>query len=267
MPDSFRNYKPSEDAEILSQPFSDELHEFFERERAVSTGHHDLDLLELVHQVTLEVGAEILIAASKDNISITHMPIHSRGSLDEHLSPWGKLLTGLECDPPAISQIPFFLLLCQSFSLEAYSAQENYVYAALIAIDWMKGKNDESDRFKAFEERAYKAVPMLVDRLSGEDRSFWRVAIAYIAAMSKTEDIRELSTPRQSYIDTNMDPYLLMAMRAIDGIGFVYMCSDGATFLDTPGMDSLIGSALPNDIIDLHTDITSGETRKLLRLL
>ena len=40
--DSFRNYKPSQYAEILSQPLSTELHEFFEKERAVSTGLHNL---------------------------------------------------------------------------------------------------------------------------------------------------------------------------------------------------------------------------------
>lgn len=266
--DSFKNYQPSNDAKALAQRFSTQLHEFFENERAISTGFHNLNLLELVYQVTLEVGTEILIAASKESDNIqAHTPIHSRGSLDDHFASWGKLLTGIDCDPPAIAQIPYFLLLGQAFSLETYSARENYIYATLIAVDWMKCKNEESDRFKSFEKRVYESVPTLADQSSGKDRSFWRIAIAYISAMSKTEDIENLPTPRRSYIDTKMDPYLLMAMRAFDGIGFVYMCSDGATFLDNKGMDSLIGSALPNDVIDLHTDIKSAETRNLLRLL
>jgi hypothetical protein len=45
------------------------------------------------------------------------------------------------------------------------------------------------------------------------------------------------------------------------------MCRDGAAWLDNQGMDSLIGTGLVNDIMDLHTDILTGETRNLLRLL
>ena len=56
-------------------------------------------------------------------------------------------------------------------------------------------------------------------------------------------------------------------MRALDTIGSAYMCSDGAAWLDNAGVDSLAGSALPNDVMDLHTDIKTGETRNLLRLL
>jgi hypothetical protein len=56
-------------------------------------------------------------------------------------------------------------------------------------------------------------------------------------------------------------------MRAFDKIGSAYMYSDGAAFLNDAGIDFLIGSALTNDIMDLHTDIKSRETRNLLRLL
>lgn len=45
------------------------------------------------------------------------------------------------------------------------------------------------------------------------------------------------------------------------------MSRDGAAWLDNEGIDSVIGSALPNDVMDLHTDIFTGETRNLLRLL
>jgi hypothetical protein len=85
--------------------------------------------------------------------------------------------------------------------------------------------------------------------------------------MNKTENAREFTTPWASHIKTDLSPYLLMAVRGFDTIGSAYMCSDGAAFLDNPGMDSLIGSALPNDVMDLHTDILTGETRNLLRLL
>lgn len=45
------------------------------------------------------------------------------------------------------------------------------------------------------------------------------------------------------------------------------MNPDGAAWLDNEGIDSLIGSGLANDVMDLHTDIFTGETRNLLRLL
>jgi hypothetical protein len=58
-----------------------------------------------------------------------------------------------------------------------------------------------------------------------------------------------------------------MLVRAFDTIGSAYMARDGAAFLDNAGMDSLLGSALPNNVMDLHTDIFTGETRNFLRLL
>lgn len=41
---------------------------------------------------------------------------------------------------------------------------------------------------------------------------------------------------------------------------------DGAAWLDTADMDTLIRSA-PNDVMDLHTDIRSGETKNTTRLI
>jgi len=158
-------------------------------------------------------------------------------------------------------------MMCQAFGLEKESAQENYVYSALTGMDWVKGKTAYSDSFKTFEKYAHAAVPKLDDRLSGKDRSFWRIGLAYLDAMNKAENAQDLTAPRHSYIETGLDPYLLMAVRGFDTIGTAYMCTDGAAYLDDPGMDSLIGSALPNDVMDLHTDISTGETRNLLRLL
>ncbi|TWU73920.1 hypothetical protein ED733_003995 [Metarhizium rileyi] len=267
--DAFTNYKPSADVMDLVRPFSAEFHRVLERERAESTGLHDLDLVELTYQVTLEVCGEILLAATANGNSgeIQNEFHSSHAARDEHFSPWGKLLTGLVCDPPIISQFPFYLMMCQSFGLESNSSQENYVYSALTGVDWARGKNVYSDRFKAFEEHARASVPNLDDKLSGQDRSFWRISLAYLAAMNKIENSRAFTTPRVSHIKTGLEPLLLMAVRGFDTIGSAYMCSDGAAFLDNAGMDSLIGSAVPNDVMDLHTDIVTGETRNILRLL
>ncbi|KAG8411899.1 hypothetical protein J3458_015194 [Metarhizium acridum] len=267
--DAFTNYSPSTECMDLVRPFGAEFHEVLDRERAAGTGLHNLNLVELTYQVTLEVGAEILLAATENgNTGDIQPEFHSsQAARDEHFAPWGKLLTGLVCDPPIISQFPFYLMMCQSFGLETNSSQENYVYSALTGVDWAKGKNVYSERFRAFEERARASVPNLEDRLSGQDRSFWRISLAYLAAMNKLENSREFTTPRVSYIKTGLDPLLLMAVRGFDTIGSAYMCSDGAAYLDNAGMDSLVGSAVPNDVMDLHTDIYTGETRNLLRLL
>jgi hypothetical protein len=253
----------------LVRPFSAEFHEVLNTERAASTGFHDLNLVELTYQLTLEIGGEILIAATENGNAADILPEYhsSHAARDDHFAPWGKLLTGLVCDPPIISQFPFYLMMCQSFGLETESSRENYVYSALTGVDWAKGKNVYSDRFRAFEKLARAAVPNLDDKLSGQDRSFWRISLAYLDAMNKIENSRDFTTPKGSFIKTELDPYLLMAVRGFDTIGSAYMCSDGAAYLDNAGMDSLIGSALPNDVMDLHTDILTGETRNLLRLL
>ncbi|KAH0598305.1 hypothetical protein MHUMG1_03602 [Metarhizium humberi] len=267
--DAFSNYRPSRECMDLVRPFGAELHAVLDTERAAGSGLHDLDLVELTYQVTLEVGGQILLAATDNgNTGDIQPEFHSsQAARDEHFAPWGRLLTGLVCDPPIISQFPFYLMMCQSFGLETDSRQENYVYSALTGVDWARGKNVYSERFRAFEERARAAVPNLDDRLSGQDRSFWRVSLAYLAAMNRLENSRAFTTPRVSHIRTGLDPLLLMAVRGFDTIGSAYMCSDGAAYLDNAGMDALVGSAVPNDVMDLHTDIYTGETRNLLRLL
>jgi hypothetical protein len=62
----------------------------------------------------------------------------SQAGGDDHFSPWGHLLTGLECDPPIIVQFPFYLFMCQSFTLEPNHLREDYVYTALTGVDWVR---------------------------------------------------------------------------------------------------------------------------------
>ncbi len=85
--------------------------------------------------------------------------------------------------------------------------------------------------------------------------------------MNGCENARSFKTPRTAPIQHGLHPDLAIIARAFDTIGSAYMCRDGAAWLDDEGMDSLIGSALPNDVMDLHTDVFTGETRNLLRLL
>lgn len=267
--DVFVNYKPSKTVIDLVRPYSAELHQVFEQERTASTGYHDLNVVELVYQITLEVGGEILLAADGTcNPADVQDEYHSsRAARDDQFVPWGRLLTGLHCNPPIISQFPFYLMMCQSFGLETKSSRENYVYSALTGVDWAKGMNKYSDAFCEFEKTARAAIADLDGEVSGVDRSFWRTSLAYLNKLNKLENRRAFASPRTSHIASDVNPYLLMAVRGFDTIGSAYMCSDGAAFFDNPGMDSLIGSAVPNDVMDLHTDVLTGETRNLLRLL
>jgi hypothetical protein len=164
-------YQPTDEVLELVRPFASEFHTHLEKERANSTGFHDLNLVELAYQVSLEVGGALLLAASANGDPVDlQVEFHSsRAARDDHFAPWGKLLTGLECDPPIIAQFPFYLMMCQSFGLENDSSQEDYVYSALTGVDWAKGKNVFSERFVNFEKRAIAAVPRLDDRLSGKD--------------------------------------------------------------------------------------------------
>lgn len=119
----------------------------------------------------------------------------------------------------------------------------------------------------AFSDLALSSVPTLDDANSHEDRSFWRIALAYLRAMNRCENARPFKAPKCAAIKHDLDHDLVILSRAFDTIGSAYMCRDGAAWLDGPGIDSLIGSGLANDVMDLHTDIFTGETRNLLRLL
>ena len=130
-----------------------------------------------------------------------------------------------------------------------------------------KGQNKFNDRLAAFEALARKSVPTLDDATIGEDRCFWRIALAYLRAINDCENARKFKAPSRAAIEHHLDHDLVIFARALDTIGSAYMCRDGAAWLDNEGMDSLIGSGLANDVMDLHTDIFTGETRNLLRLL
>ncbi|KAG6357312.1 hypothetical protein INS49_015190 [Diaporthe citri] len=222
--EAIANYQPSAEVLDLVEPFAAELHNTFENERGSSTGLHDIDAIELTYQFTVEVGAAILLAANatKDPVDLSmHTQLHaSKAGGDDHFSSWGKLLTGLDCDPPIIVQFPFYLMMCQSFTFEPIGYREDYIYSALTGVDWAKGSNKFNDRLNAFKALALASLPDLDDTSSGDHT-----------------------------------------------IGSAYMSRDGAAWLDNEGIDSVIGSALPNDVMDLHTDIFTGETRNLIRLL
>ncbi|KAI1360872.1 hypothetical protein F5Y08DRAFT_348340 [Xylaria arbuscula] len=266
--EALSSYQPTNTVLELVQPFSCELHALLEKERAMSSGLHDLDIIEMTYQYTLEICAAIILAADATH-NAAELSIHlhaSRAGGDDHLVSWGRLLTGLECDPPIIVEFPFYLFLCQSFTLEPTVHREDYVYAALTGVDWAKGKNKFNDRLVAFEALARSSVPTL-DAKSDIDRCFWRIGLAYLARMNDCENARPFKTPKTAYIDHALSHDLVIAARALDTIASAYMSRDGAAWLDDEGLDSLIGSALPNDVMDLHTDILTGETRNLLRLL
>ncbi|KAM7185800.1 hypothetical protein V8F33_012190 [Rhypophila sp. PSN 637] len=266
---ALESYKPTDEVLELVKPFAAAFHDTLDRERKSSHGLHDLNAIELTYQCTLEVCAAILLAAdAADDPVEMELDLHaSRAGGDDHFTPWGKLLTNLDCDPPIIVQFPFYLLLCQSFTFEPNWHREDYVYSALTGVDWTKGQNKFNQRVAAFEALAWASLPNLDDKRSGQDRSFWRCALAYLRAMNDTENSRDFKSPRIAAINHNIHPDLIILARAFDTIGSAYMSRDGAAWLDDEGMDSLIGSAVPNDVMDLHTDIFTGETRNLLRLL
>lgn len=131
------NYQPTSEVLKLVKPFAAELHDFVEKERKTSSGLHDIDAIELTYQSTLEIGAAILLAADATDEPVA-VSSHGLGAgEDDHFTAWGKLLTGLDCDPPIIGLLPFYLLMCQSFTLEPNSRREDYVYSTLTGVDWV----------------------------------------------------------------------------------------------------------------------------------
>jgi hypothetical protein len=266
---AMQNYQPDKCVLEAVTTFSRSFHDAVNKERESSSGLHDIDLIEDTYQIALEVGAEILMAADNTETPIDIQPeFHSsRAGSDDHLSSWGRLLTGLDCDPPIIAILAVYLMFCQSFTFEPNPTQADYVYAALTAVDWVKGNNKYSKRVEKFKKLAYASVPNLDDIKSGQDRSFWRIAHQYLIAINEFENSKPFKAPQKAHIRHNVKPELVIAMRALDTIGSAYMRCDGAAWLDDAGMDALIGSALPNDVMDLHTDIRTGETRNMIRLI
>ena len=133
------------------------------------------------------------------------------------------------------------------------------MYAALTGIDWARARGAFREQLTSFEECVNRDVPKLHDDLSGQDRSFWRTSHGYLSAVNTCENSRPFRTPSRAAIPHKLDIDLIIAMRGLDTIGTAFMRSDGAAWLDDEGFGSLISSALPNDVMDLHTDIKTGK--------
>ncbi|KAI0406829.1 hypothetical protein F4802DRAFT_556251 [Xylaria palmicola] len=157
--------------------------------------------------------------------------------------------------------------MCQSFTFDPVVRREDYVYASLSGFDWEGGNKEFNDRVAAFESLARASVPTLDDTKSRRDQSSWRIILTYLAAVNQADHARVFKTPKQACIHHGLHHDLVVFSRAMDGTSTPYMSRDGTQWLDNKGMDSLIGSVLPNDVMDLHSDILTGETRNLLRLL
>jgi hypothetical protein len=142
--EAFARFQPSPETTAFVKPFAAELHTVMERERANSTGLHDLDAVELIFQFTLEISAAIMLAADKtdENANLAIKLHTSMAGRDDHFAPWGKLLTGLDCDPPIIVQFPFYLFMCQAFTSEPAASKEDYVYSTLMGADWVSSLCD-----------------------------------------------------------------------------------------------------------------------------
>ncbi|TID19741.1 hypothetical protein E6O75_ATG07079 [Venturia nashicola] len=207
------------------KPYSEKLHEAMEAERRIGTGLHHLNLIELTYQVTLEVAVAVILAAdaTDDPVDVEAALHTSEAGGDDQFEPWGKLLTGLKCDPPILAQFPFFLMMARAFTLEPNSGQEQYVYATLMGVDWAGANSEFDSRFALFKDFARSAVPKLDDEKSGHDRCFWRIAHAYLGAINVFEKSRSFRTPRAAAIAHGLDPDLVIAMRGFDTTGTAYM--------------------------------------------
>jgi hypothetical protein len=75
-------------------------------------------------------------------------------------------------------------MMYQAFTFEPISEQEYYVYIALTGIDWAKAKGTFSRRLILFTECMNRDMPKLHDKVSGQDRCFWRRAYAYLIIIS-----------------------------------------------------------------------------------
>lgn len=138
--EALASYEPIPSVLELAKPFSAEFHDVLDLERTSYMGFHDLDAIELTYQCTLEIGAAILLAADDTDdpiqLSIGAQLHASLAGGDDHFTSWGRLLTGLDCDPPITVQFPFYLMMCQAFSFEPVGQREDYIYSALTGVDW-----------------------------------------------------------------------------------------------------------------------------------
>ena len=89
-------------------------------------------------------------------------------SNDGHFLPWELLLTGLKCDPPIISLLPFMQMMGHAFTDESDPAREYYINASLTRFDWGR------DMIIAFAQHARYKVPQFDEVVSKRDLSFWR---------------------------------------------------------------------------------------------
>jgi hypothetical protein len=147
-------------------------------------------------------------------------------------------------------------MFCHALTSEPPTTHENYIRAAMCGVgkslvviamsstsllnlsvmasltstttDWAKDDNEFSVRFERFVALSEEIFPSLKEDMIGPDGANWRVGLAYLKVMNKCENARPFRAPKQAAIKHSLDHNLVLAVRAVDGLGLATMCSDGA---------------------------------------
>ncbi|KAI0527852.1 hypothetical protein F5B22DRAFT_7045 [Xylaria bambusicola] len=264
---ALEGYTPTEEVCAFPTPHLDLLSEEEGSEMKNGSGQQGLRTYLMTKIKAFQISLHILLKANKtdDPVDWSRDLHSSNAARDDHMIPWCELLVGETCKTPILGLFPFYLLLCKAYSggEKLLDDQINYKFSMMSGVDWFDRDDKSSEMFHEFS----KELESTLYWKPNIDDSYWRIANAYLATMARCEMEKQSQAGKAAGIDHGLPDEVVVAARAFDGITDVYMASSSGMYYDDEGVGSFIGTALANDVFDLHTDILTRETRNLIRLL
>ncbi|KAF9274932.1 hypothetical protein BGZ68_000231 [Mortierella alpina] len=194
----------------------------------------------------------------------------ARPGVGGHLERWGRLITGIELDPPLLSLIPLYGYAVAVLLDAPKAPKEVYAAPVLTGSDWglwdQGDTQPESSGYRNTCAMIARAVAAL-DDVDVQDIGKSLPIIAFIDRTSHLSKVHEeRPTAQEVKIATTMSVDEILLFRAVDSTAVGYLPAGMPLVFDDSMVAGLIMSGLINDFYDLANDVVSGERKNALRL-
>ncbi|KAG0248906.1 hypothetical protein BGZ95_007792, partial [Linnemannia exigua] len=187
-----------------------------------------------------------------------------------HLGRWGRLITGIELDPPLLSLIPLYGYAVAVLLDAPKAPKEVYAAPVLTGSDWGLWDQEDVQPEASGYRNTCAVIARAVAALDDVDMQEIGKSLPIIAFIDRTSHLSKLHdgqpTAQEVKIATTMSVDEILLFRAVDSTAMGYLPAAMPLVFDDSMVAGLIMSGLINDIYDLATDVVSGERRNALRL-
>ncbi|KAF9948252.1 hypothetical protein BGZ72_009804 [Mortierella alpina] len=195
----------------------------------------------------------------------------ARPGAGRHLGRWGRLITGIELDPPLLSLIPMYGYAVTVLVGAPKVPKEAYAAPVLTGSDWgLWDQEDTQTKASGYRNTCTVIARAIANLEDGDMRDIGKSLpiIAFTDRMCKLSEVHdERPIVQEVKLATAMSVDEILLFRALDSTAVGYLPAGLPLVFDDSMVAGLILSGIINDIYDLPADVATGECKNALRLL